>query len=119
MGRSNLRPAPLELELRAELQEPSLQDIGRRLPRRSERVVLRQNRTRVQQVENVERRLDAPAARQAEALAEPDVHLRDALAVQRAGRNELRRRRGRAERATEILDLRGKDRVARRDLRTR
>src|SRR5947208_1453649 len=62
MGRSNLRPAPLELELRAELQEPSLQDIGRRLPRRSERVVLRQNRARVQQVENVERRLDAPAA---------------------------------------------------------
>src|SRR6266581_1135169 len=69
----------LKVNLRPEFDQTALQDVRRRQPARTERIVLRQDRARVQQIEQIDRRLN-PSALDPEALAETDVELCDAIA---------------------------------------
>src|SRR5438093_1857449 len=95
-----------EIDLDAEIDDARRQDDRWHLPRRSENLVVRVERVggvRVEQIENVHRRSDGLVAG-LECLAQPNVGLIDARHVQRAGRNQVHRRRrareGPAERET-------------------
>src|SRR6266852_8783619 len=81
-----------ELDLDAELEKTSRQNLGRRLPRRPVSGVDRQNRARVQRVVDVELRFD-PLPLDSEHPAEADVELRDAVLELRLWRNQIDRRR--------------------------
>src|SRR5262249_24079505 len=67
-----------EIELRADLHQPPLKNLRRREPVRAVGGVQRQDCTRVQDVEEVDRRLNAAAVRHAEHLAEAHIELRHA-----------------------------------------
>src|SRR4051812_36137664 len=81
--------ATLEVQLRAELDEPPLKDLRGRPPVRADRVVLRKDGAAVHQVVDVHRRAHAAVA-EAEVLPEADVELRKAIAIQRAWRDQPR-----------------------------
>src|SRR5262249_35527066 len=82
----------------------------------AERRVQRQYPARVQEVEDVDGRMDT-AVLYVEDLAEPNIELRDPIAVHRPGSDQLRGSDAQTQRPAEVLDLVASDGVARRDLR--
>ena len=66
-----------------------MQNQRRRSPSAAERVVLRQDRAAVQQIEQIERALD-PAASRFEGFTQAHINLSESIAVQRAWRDQLR-----------------------------
>ena len=121
---------PLEVDLHAELPEPRLQHARRRQPRarasrdrRAERLVVAQNRRRVQDVVQIEPDI-GPRPAELQDLREADIELVDAIAVQRARLDEVdrrvRRAFGRRPRLRENRSPRGvrvRDRPVRRQRR--
>src|SRR5438445_4790832 len=104
-----------ELDLDAELDKTSRQNLGRRLPRRPVSCVDRQNRARVQRVVDVELRFD-PLPLDSEHPAEADVELRDAVLELRLRWNQIDRR-GAASACRQVTSERGRDQRVRGDVR--
>src|SRR5437879_1119373 len=80
-----------ELQLHAEAEDPSLDDVGRPPERRSERLDLIEHRARIQRVEDVKRSLQAHA-READTLGHPQVKLTQPIEVAATSRRNQRDR---------------------------
>src|SRR5712692_5952107 len=114
---SRERRTTLEIHLNAKLRQPTLENLRWGQPDQAVGRVQRQNRARVEHIENVDRSL-YPAPLHPEDLAEADIDLCHTVAEHAIGGDELRRRGPQPERATEVLDLRARHGIPRADRRT-
>src|SRR5204863_4716303 len=88
-GRLTVRsPFPLEIPTCAELHEPRLNDGDRPLPGGAERVVLDENRVRVERVVQIDVQVHA-AATDADDLREAEVELIQPVSVHRAWLDQI------------------------------